>query len=172
MAQQGIIDILVLDNPPSFTVNLAAQEVLVNVNFPVVPDGAVSDFENAPSLTQFQPRDNFNILTMGIRLPHCFTIGTGIPLIGLQWNQGPGQKSPMVPITGGVASAIWVPEPDIEIPLDIFIPYDPIDPTAQTTVNLMSIDLNVSMIGVPAALDTIVFEVQVFLKILHNIPLQ
>lgn len=172
----SVIDILTLSddgNPgvygvPFFTANTAVNEVAVTCN--AVPNFFWGVFSTPSGLNIFTPQDNCRILSMTLILPYCFGLGSTIPEWGLVWKDAG--------TTAGYAVSEWASDSrqwhglaNTEIPIDQYLPFNPLlsDQPGQLCVGILN--MTVSMIGVPAALNGADFEIQIALKIEHNIEL-
>lgn len=157
-----IIEILTLSAPiPSFVVNTAVNEVAV-----VLP-AANSLFVNAMPFAYLIPKDHLVLKSITLRLPYCFTMSTGIGRVSFLWYTfGTGLVRPIFEI--GAYGFLSIPEPDQEILLDTKIEWLPSDLTVRAAIQLSTLNLNVSMVGVPASLNGTTQEIQIALKILHN----
>lgn len=163
-----ILDTLFVDDANfDFVVNTAVNEV--NLNLPQVPPATYGNFQNGSTFDRLDVQDPFNCLCVGIRLPFCFTIGTGVPYFATVWLDS---------VTAGVTiisqlsppGRLAVYEPDVEICIDVNIPW-PAGPLAVNPFHLAigEADLNISMVGVPAALNGLTFRAFPFMRIHHNL---
>lgn len=170
----AVIDILTLSddgNPavyavPTFTVNLAVNEVTANFN--AVANFFWGVFSTPTGLNIFEARDNCRILSMSLVLPYCFGLGSTIPRWGLVWKDA-GTTAGYAVSEWASDGQQWHPAANVELPIDQYLPQNPLlDPAqpAQLCVGVMN--LTISMIGVPAALDTLELPIQIALKVLHN----
>jgi hypothetical protein len=165
-----IIEILTIETPPTFVVNTAANEVAIAL--PEAPATIYGRFANAELVPKPQliPEDHFIVKSITLRLPYCFTMSTGICKAGFSFrNFGVLAIQPIIEI--GWRGMLAIPEPDQEISLETRVQWEPITYTVRAAIVLSSLYLNVSMVGVPAALNGTTQEVQIALKILHNEPM-
>lgn len=106
---------------------------------------------------------------MTLILPYCFGLGSTVPRWGLVWKDAG--------TTTGYAVSEWSSDgqqwhglANVEIPIDQYLPHNPgLGPPyqpAQLCVGVMN--LTISMLGVPAALDGEELPIQIALKVLHN----
>jgi hypothetical protein len=162
-------DILVLDEPPTFTVDVGEVEVSASGG-----PGNLAQFENASINSLVQPADNLIVQALGIQLPYHFTVGTGIPYVEIGWAQGANEDTLLgLNGDGTDGGSVWVPGGDP--PLGSFIPFTfppPFDASLQYELTLRSFAINISMIGVDASLDATSQEIQVWLRVAHTFALQ
>lgn len=171
----SVVDILTLSNDgnpavyavPSFTVNTAVTEVTANFN--AVPNFFWGVFSTPSGLNTFVPRDNVRVLSMALVLPFCFGLGSTVPRWGLVWKDALTTTGYIVP-EWSTDGQQWVPLANTEIETDAYLPHNPLlGPPysgAQLAVGVMN--LTISMLGVPAALNGTTQEIQIALKVLHN----
>jgi len=175
-----IIDILTPDNDllPSFTVNIAAN--FVNVTGIVAPGAKLRSANGI--FSRFQRGDNFTILSVGIFIPERFTIwdypdASGIkrsaPLLQLNGTLGGG----LTPIfTFGNIGDMKIPFQNYEFSIGAFVDVEDLAVQSVTYqlectfpfANGEPDNLKISMIDVPAALNTKVFRIVPFVKVLHT----
>jgi len=165
------LEILAIAVAPTFVVNTAANEVAINM--PSASPATYGTFQNAVFIPRsyFGPKDHYTIKSIWLRLPYCFTMSTGICSIQLALkNAGLLPWQPIAEL--GFDGQLYIPEPDVEIALDIRCEWNPPIDTIRAAIVLTKLLLNVSMVGVPAALNGTTQEVQFGLKILHTLDMQ
>lgn len=179
-----IIDILTPNEPdcPEFTVNVAVASVPIAQP---VPGSAVTLYAGQGA-SKFVRGDNFSLLSCGYFIPERFvlhnygTAGTSsdsTPIIKL-WGLPQGAGIPISLFTVGLNGSIRLPFPNYEFSFGVFTDAEENNfdqPTFQLQVTfplVQGLDSpEVSMIDVPAALDTEVIKVIPFVKVLHNTAL-
>ena len=160
----AIIDILKLQSDPEFTVDLSVNSVAIT-NTVSTP----WDFINFDGRKFFQPNDNLRLLSMWLRLPICFTLYDQPCQGQLIWHLL-GDVLNVTEIDGETGK-FYIPEPDQELGLDIFCNFLPYTPGVSAAIALGAFATEISMIQVPAILDEEVLEWQMYLKVLHTLPL-
>jgi hypothetical protein len=175
-----IIDLIgpPLANCASFTVNNAVDSVVITL-----PVGN-SFARNVFGSNVFVKGDSFRVLSMGFILPESFTFfkaGAAAPFISIS-------VLPFGKVTGqayvypGLASGFqFIPMENYELVMDLFFScknaINSVDPTKTLLSENFQLSVapavvyNISMLGVPAALNAKVFYIVPFLKILHNLPM-
>lgn len=165
MGQPGIVDILTTIDPLEFTVDTGLTEVQLIA----VPWNSL--FENGngiPGDSKFQMRDNVILESIALRLPFCFTFGTGIPRIQLQFQDQAFNVGQIAELGYGTK----IPLPDVEIDIGAYIPMTPVDAgTLAQGFYVGDASINISMIGVPDSLDETVQTVDIMLKVRHTLPM-
>lgn len=171
----AVIDILTLSNDgnpavyqvPTFTVNTAVSEVTANFN--AVPNFFWGVFSTPSGLNVFEPQDNVRILSMWIVLPFCFGLGSTVPRWGLVWKDALTTTGYTVP-EWSTDGQQWIPTANIEIPIDQYLPHNPLlgPPYSGAQLAIGIMNLTISMINVPAALNGTTQDIQIALKVLHN----
>jgi hypothetical protein len=179
-----IIDIvaLPLNACPYFTVNNAAVGGYVGVNNGV----ATTNLENAYAKNIFSKGDSFTVLSAGLIIPESFTLWKDPAL-----NFSSLPKTNLSPF-GLVSSSLYnfpnfqsslqfLPMENYECAMDVFFDCSSAVPIVgvQTLLtenfnlvcNVATVNLFISMAGVPAALNGKVYQVVPFYKILHTLPL-
>lgn len=174
----AVVDILTLSNDgnpavyavPSFTVNTAATEVVANFN--AVPNFFWGVFSTPTGLNTFQPQDNVRILSMSLILPFCFGLGSTVPWWGLVWKDALTTTGYAVP-EWSTDGRQFMNATNVEIPLDVYLPHNPLlgPPYGPAQLAIGIANFTISMLGVPAALNTTTQEIQISLKVLHNLDL-
>lgn len=166
----AIVEILMLDVPPTFTVDTAVDEVTVTQAPP--PAGFFGYFTNGIPRDYFPVSDHVKLLSIMLRLPYCFHQSTGIPNFVFSWEEANGPSEQSVTELGGLG---WlnIPASGMEFGLgDIKAQWDGAAPVIsagnKARIGLKGYTLSVSMIGVPASLDTTEQEIQLALKVLHT----
>lgn len=165
-----IIDILSTfgDESQFFTVNTAVKFVTLTAS----PSGD-GFLKTAEGKDTFQPGDNFILLSIGCLLPIGFefyewkaAVTTSLPNIHLKRKVGAGLMSFWVPNT------IWLPFGNYELNMGVFFEA-PVDLLGFKLASDLTIAAaRISMIGVPAALNTDEFRVPIFWKVLHTLAIQ
>lgn len=155
---------------PTFTVNVAVTEV--NVNFAAVPDFFWGVFSTPSGLNIFEPQDNLIVQSMTLQLPYCFGLGSLPSWWGLAWKDAGTTTGYAVP-EWSTDGRQFMPVTNVEIPLDVYLPHNPLlGPPFQPGQLCVGIaDFTISMIGVPAALDSLELPIQIALKVEHNFDL-
>ncbi len=168
-----ILDTLMLINDgspgmvtPQFTVNTALPEVVTT--FPAAPNTWYGVFADANGYQRFAPKDNLNIKSVAIVLPYCFGL-SGPAWFTISWREN--LTDYQVPEWGSTGRE-WIYTNQVEIPIDLYLPWNPNGPGVNNADICMSAGVfPISMIGVPALFNTAVLPVQVWLKIEHTLPL-
>jgi len=152
----------------SFVADVALTEVAVTP--------LVGDFHISPGATirWLQKKDNCVIQSIALSLPHCFSTSNLIasePMcIALSTFGDDGNFYTIAELNGG-AGRIGIHTENQEIDLNTFIPF----PDFAGVNHLRFIgsvkEMFVSMVNVPAVLDTLEFPVFLYMKVFHNLPL-
>jgi hypothetical protein len=170
------IDILTQPNPQSgqFTTNIAAPSGMVQIT-----QAGTGILFNGQYNYRFSSKDNFNILSIGYKLPYSFEIAEHVSML---WG-----ISHVIPISIFICS--FPSNTEIElIPRSVLIPFDNFElnygsffdlssyliPPADTEFEIRARfypNSFVSMLNVPTALDAKDFRVQIFAKIQHNLEM-
>lgn len=173
-----IIDIISLPigSCPTFTVNTGGPLYVAIVQ------NASSAMKNCLSLSKFQAGDSLICLSAGFTLPENFVLrnaanigfDTFYPTISVVGYDTVTSLSFNMPLFGGVSGGIQLPMSDFEFTMNGFFNAssikNPYQIKAQFPISGIN-QLRVSMVNVPAALNGVVEEVGVFLKILHTLPM-
>jgi len=151
-----------------FTANIAALDVAVT--------GLIGDFHIAPGATirWLQEKDNCIIQSIALSLPHCFSTANrlaGEPMsIQLSTFGDDGNFYTIAELNAGLGY-IGIHTENQEIELNTYIPFPSIAGVNHLRFIGTVQKMYVSMVNVPAALDTLEFPVFLYMKILHNLPL-
>lgn len=163
------VEILMLDDPPEFTVDNTQVEVNASA-FPV-PVTFHGYFANGQGYTYFVPMDHVKLLTLMVRLPYCFHVSTGVPNFTFSWEEPTGPSEQSVVEFGG-SGWMNIPLSGMEFNVgEIKAQWNGITPVPGATkarIGLKAYSINVSMIGVPDSLDATEQEIQLALKVLHT----
>lgn len=164
------VEILMLDDPPTFTVDLSQTEV--NAAGAVPPAGGYGYFQNAIPRQYFTVADHIKLLAIMLRLPYCFSVSTGAPRFVFSWEEDSGPSEQTVSEIGG-GGWVHIPLANVEFPLgDIKAQWDGaapvLDPGNKARIMLKGYDVNISMVGVPPLFDQTDQEIQVALRLLHT----
>ena len=114
--------------------------------------------------------DNIQLLSYGMRLPWCFTVGSSNFTCELLWKQ----TNPVALTTAvtEVDGNLVFPEPDYEFELNAFCQWRNTAWTGdRCSLVVKTIAGNVSMVGVPTIFDTDTLYLYVFVKVRHTIQL-
>jgi len=181
-----IIDILMprFNDTPYFTVDVSAASGYVAVTPGGGPFGI---WGVAGQQSLFSKRDNIRLLTAGFYIPESFT---NADWYSKKWSEVPsnalqltvynlaGKQVAFMPGFGSSSNGTFaLPFPNYEHALDLFCDFANLTgSTYQITGDQYFLTgavycNNISMVGVPAALDGKVIKVTPFIKILHTIPL-
>jgi hypothetical protein len=154
--------------PPTFVVNTAVTEVIAS--FPAAPLTYWGIFGTANNQTEFEPNDNLTVLSMALVLPFCFGLGSEIPYWAMVWRDTGG---------GSYAVSDWGQNgyqqhyaTNQEIGMNQYLPWNPL--IVGTTNSQLAIGVarfSISMLGVPAALNGTTQDIQIILKVLHNLDI-
>jgi hypothetical protein len=183
-----IIDIMTpaIDRGAQFTVNVAALYVPI-----VQVPAATPILYTGSGASKFVHGDNFLILSAGYFIPECFSLANFDSPSDPSYNMAVPQF--MLTAYGlvtainyaigafGNGGLLRIPFPNYEMSIGTFVDVIhnalPINEGFQLQLDFpiypgaMPIQANVSMVNVPAALDTKVIYITPFLKVLHNLPL-
>ena len=173
-----IVDIisLPLGLGPKFTVDTTGP-----LYVEAVPNVAVVALQNGQGFTKFQAGDSLVCLSLGITLPENFVmrnmgaVGSTIfyPVLAVGGLDTVTAVPFIVPLFGGNGN-IEIPMSDFEFTVNGFFNAAAVVHPWQLICQFPSAGLNkmrISMVNVPAALNTTVEEIGVFLKILHTLPM-
>jgi len=168
-----IIDTLVqvADEAETFTVNCAVDDVTVTT-------GKVGTLY-APDATRvrFQWNDKLIILSYGIALPYQFgysQVGSGVTHEIPYFRVRAQRRTALTfwDIPNGTNGEWAVPLADYELSLGVFVDTtDVADAAGFSLVASWQTAPRVSMLGAPAALDTVELECPIFMKVQHNLSL-
>jgi len=174
----ALIDTLILTDPapggaatpPTFTVNTAVTEVVAT--FVAAPLTYYGIFTNAAGLSEFIPNDNLEVLSMTLVLPYCFGISTAPAEFSMVWRDTAGGSYAVE--EWGTVGFQYFHGTNVEIEMNEYLPWNPLLIAGATNSQLAvsSMVVPISMIGVPAVLDTTVQDIQIVLKVKHNFPLE
>lgn len=164
------VEILMLDSPPTFTVDTSLTEVTVTQAPP--PFGFFGYFTNGIPRDYFTSSDHIKLLSIMLRLPYCFRVSTGIPNFVFSWEEASGPSEQSLTEIGGLGW-INIPLSGVEFGIgDIKAQWGGAAPVVQAgnkaRIGLKGYTVSVSMIGVPASLDGTDQEIQIALKVLHT----
>lgn len=163
----------------SFTVNTAALEVSITSNPALVP---YLRSASSPTIGNkrkwFNRNDNVQVLSAMVILPYYFILSTNPAILFLAWID---ETANLYPILGPGLSlsdgGFTVPVENYETQINVFAPFPTAAITRCAIVAVMSqasytpLDTRISMIGVPAILNTTVQNPIVFVKVLHTLPM-
>jgi hypothetical protein len=157
--------------PAQFTVDVSAAYVeAVYTPAHDVPEFALV---NGGGLYTLNPADNFNIVSAGVSVPYPFSFYDEQFVIKLEFYDD--ETNPVTVPGFGDGNGLVFPFENYELPLDIFFSVpDNTMGTRQFGAQVLGRDgnpLKISMLNIPADLDTLTFNVSVFLKVIHNFPL-
>lgn len=177
-----IIDVMTIN--PADCQSFVGDHLSEYVNATVPGVGATYRARNAYNKNTFTKGDSIRILSGGITLPESFTFRQVItqPLL---------QAITIFPegvVTGNSyfnpnfsSGQQFIPMENYEIVFDTFLScretINQIDPTKNLLYENFYLrlyhpyGLKISMLGTPAAIDTLTFYISPFVKVLHNIPL-
>ena len=172
------VEILTLATPIPFTTNSLVREVAI-ASAPAYP-ATIGVFQDAYVATPhgfFAPQDHIKILSIAVRYPFCFTVGSGVCKLALGWRNRatPGAYQPIQ--TLGLFGVTVIALPDTEIEYGVYCPHAgaiyPAGGLLDAQLELISLRVNVSQVGVPTAIipDGTVLGVDIALKIEHTEPL-
>ena len=153
---------------PSFSVDVAANEVRIDKN--TLPQ----NLWDASLLPNFTYGDNILIEAIRVQLPYSFGNGDNASsgsqiLIKLGYKDVTSGSGPISEI--GVDGIIIVPTFNCDVTLNTLF-YLPSNVTDDFVIQLLDLDGWISMLNVPAQLDTLVMTPQVFLKVRHTLPMK
>lgn len=157
-------------NGYNFTVNTAVNEVLLNMTL------GVKFLENPSTFCKFQDGDNITFLSAGFLLPYSFGPSLNLDAAGdpiLPWTQIQAEKKvggAVVPLPG-IPAASFLPFANYEYMLGVFSPVSSMSYGEVRLLYTFARPIGISMVNVPAALNTLVLPVIPWVKILHNLPL-
>lgn len=161
------------NNASTFTVNTAVENVTMAAS---VSPGILSD---PGGNTFFEEGENIVILSLGFKLPHNFVLGQTpaaapvftYPLIQLRYQKRSGGPFLALPVLA--SGGLFVPFENYEVALDVFADMAAlgVGEDWQLGARLIGTMPEVSMVGVPAVLNTNVYSGPIFVKVLHNTTL-
>lgn len=167
---QGVVDILMLDEPETFVVNTAADPPEVVETWVAAPATKFGTFENPAGNSVFDYKDNLVLLSFAWVLPYCFHVSTGTPNVALSWQEIAGADFAVPEMADG--SGLFLPLTGVEIPLAMFLEHTGgLGTGGGGELFVGGGAISISMIGVPAILNTVELEIQMMLKVLHNLPM-
>jgi hypothetical protein len=175
-----IIDILTPDilECPVFVVNNAVDYIAPSI--PIAPP-ATYRMKNTSGAAIFTKGDSYRILSAGIIFPESFSIfkraanSYALPLLGLLTKGNPTNDVYYNPSFSG--AEIFIPMENFELVLDVFCNCEETYKNGIRADNLLKENfvitayfgnIDVSMLGVPAALNGKTFYLVPFIKVLHN----
>lgn len=152
---------------PFFVVNVAVTDVIIQ--------NAAAPYMAGPDGAGFMThQDNFELVSVGFRLPYCFTLGDNNAMqtgVNFSMIDPTLANTHLFPELGfGGASMLEVPLADVEIPYNLRLAY-PASAADFATAQFEWTFTNtyVSMINAPAALDTETIFVYPFIKVRHTL---
>jgi len=165
----AIIDLMMIKNGITFTVDLSQDNVQVNL-FPV--GGAVYDifYQGKSAYLYFQPKDNLKIISYGVFFPYCF--GYGIEVLEMQWVWWQDPAESIITEIAPPDGRIIYPITRHEMEINTYVPYDPPDPSAESAIGLNGLTFNISMVGVPTDFDQTEQKIYPWFKVQHNLPVE
>lgn len=153
-----------ITNFGSWVANNAVNSVAIDTGLP----SWVGVFFGPGARGKFQPNDNRIILSAWATLPYHFALANG-PLTTMFFY---GVNIPnTIPEIGSGSSMIRFPVVNTEISLGVYVPYRVIGGTTFQYLGAAVSEGNISQIGSPAALNGTRFYPEVYIKVLHNLPL-
>lgn len=152
-------------NPQFLTVDIATLP-----DVPINPAGAFPDglLANAFNESKISPKDHFRLLSMGVILPFQLGLSSVMLNVNFSWRDSLGNIGYFT--VGSFIGSMRIPMENYELALDSFQQYPALALGTYIQLKLNAV-ANVSMVGVPAALDTLVLPVISFIKIQHTLPL-
>jgi hypothetical protein len=163
--KQMILDILTLDDPPTFDVDLDLTEV--QVSWPCAPHSNFGTFVNATGNPCFDLKDNVIIREFAWLLPYHFSISTGVPWVWFSWHDSGGGEFTIPEFNG----PIFLPYCSQPIGMGLFCEGGAGLATSKYDIYVACGAINISMIGAPAVLDDAELEIQMMLKVEHTLPM-
>jgi hypothetical protein len=121
--------------------------------------------------TWLHPKDNFNILSLGVSMPYHFAMSNNMPVrIQLYW-----QDSTNVYGTFNIGSAgyFWLPFEGYEVSIGTYVPW-PVAANGSIRLFLVldttvpNFETRVSMIGAPSTLDGLTLAIAAWCKVSIN----
>ena len=181
-----IVDVLTLPlaSCPAFTVNTTnPTDNSVPLVNPTLTPPAYSVLQNASGNSVFRAGDNFSVQSVGYSLPEAFVMAKTpansikkSPSIILQLLLSTGSLI-VHPVYG--ADGITVPMENYENVINSFLDVTQLNLSLSFKLwallvgdSVTPVAPRVSMLGVPSTLNGTVQNVTVFVKVLHNLPLQ
>jgi hypothetical protein len=165
-----------------FAVNVAATappSVPIHAASCLGPPANVPILYNSAGQAIFQPKDAIRVLSFGVVLPYQFTLASMEASVRFRWWNVAGTSNEVVD-GFGPSSSILLPFENSEISLDVLIGWPDNLLGGGTGARLSaeifpvlgdSFPVDVSMVGVPASLDTLSLPILPFFKILHNLKM-
>jgi hypothetical protein len=164
-----MIDILYC-HAGDFTVNTAAVSVPVvsAINLFYVKLGGLLKYNYIAA------KDNCNIETVSMSLPACFStmnLPADEPMAAnISWKSTLGVNFPLLELNSG-DGFFGIHCENQEIPFNIYAAYPKFSSVVGCALEGYISKANISMVNVPAVLNTLVFPVYLFLKLKHTIPM-
>jgi len=150
----------------TFVVDTTAPEVVAT--FAAAPNTWFGVFAESNGYQQFTPKDNLNILSVSVVLPHKIKLSSPA-WIGLSWRE---TLTDYQVAEWGTNGRQWIVDNQIEIPLNLFVQWSPLSPgLAGADLCVNSAVFPISMIGVPAILHGATLPIKVCAKVEHTLPL-
>jgi hypothetical protein len=171
------LDIIeVLTNAPgqagTFTIDTTQQDVAVTS----LPAGHSLNMVNGAGNKTFPQGDNFNLLSIGVSLPYSFVASVAMsganqysPVIQFNYTKTGGGGGVLPGLAGGLTI---LPFLNYELAIGQYIDVAGILDSfyLKGFFNAAGVP-HVSMIGVPTTMNGQTFEIQIWMKIEHNLPL-
>ena len=152
-----------------FTVNNLVNEVAIADR--ASAPGAYIEFQTGNGGDKWTSQDNVIIQSVFIKLPYCFHLSTGIPVVALVWMNSAQTIVDPIQEVGGGSGETYLPFDGREVEFDVR-GAAPVTGISQPYLGLGTTEnLNVSMIGVPDSLNGLTFDLQVGVKVLHTLPI-
>lgn len=158
------------DERQTFTANNLVNDVELDPF--VAGQGILRSANGIPHL--IAPKDNINVLSIGISLPYHYVLSTRIVYVSLHWEDGVGSGA----FNLGTGNFIEIPFANYELSIGAYVPWPTPRINGYQIVMIIGTDtvnaayrMRVSQIGGPAALNQAVLPVTSFVKIAHNISL-
>jgi hypothetical protein len=155
------------DSRQTFTVDVSVLDVGLN---PIA--GALGLLKNANSRTWLHPKDNFNLLSLGITMPFSFSLaGNNLTRCKLFWQDSTlafGQFN-----VGDAAGGFWLPMENFELAIGTYVPWPAtaigsIQMYLRLETLIIGLETRVSMVGVPAVFDTLTLPIAAWVKLAIN----
>jgi hypothetical protein len=152
-----------------FTVNTAVTEVAAAITWPLTfqtPGGG---------LQRFEPNDNITLRRIRVWLPFYFVLGSAPAGVVISWMRADGFGGYNIV---GLIGSYYIPQAcewvEVDQPSDFptFATVPPADVQAQLNAqDAPGSGILVSMIGVPAALNTLNLNAYILMSVEHTLPL-
>jgi hypothetical protein len=159
-----------IDERQSFTANNAVNDLELDAFVP--GQGILRSANGLPNL--ISPKDNIQVLSIGISLPYHYVLSSRIAHVSFHWEDGVGSGAFNI----GTGNFIEIPFANYELSIGAYVPWPTPRLNGYQIVMIISTDtvnaayrMRISQIGGPAALNAAVLPVTSFIKIAHNLPL-